>query len=481
MKHYYAEKTPQKFHRSDAFVRGIMGPVGSGKSVACCMEILMRACKQRANDYGIRKSRWAVVRNTYGELRTTTIKTWQDWIPQEICPIVYDSPIRGAAKILQEDGTVVDLEILFIALDRPEHVKKLLSLELTGGWINEAREIPKAILDGLTSRVGRYPNISDGGASWSGVIMDTNPPDTDHWWYRFAEQETPVGWEFFQQPPALIKDSVIGWTGNPEAENICNHIKGYKYYLDMVTGKTEEWIKVYVQGIYGSVIEGKLVYPEYNDDIHSVDYINPIKNVPIVVGFDFGLTPACVFTQLSPRGSFRILDEIATDNMGIKQFMRDMFMPKVNTDFKEHLDNGNIIIIGDPAGNQRAQHDSSATCFDEIAKFGFRAEPAESNAFLTRREAVASFMTRITDGVPSFQLSQKCKQLRKGFLGGYHFARVQVIGDERYKDVPDKNIYSHIQDALQYAALRVERGNLPYNDSQKPSNGKYIPREAGRM
>ena len=74
MKQYNAEKTPALFHKSDCFVRGLMGAVGSGKSVACCMEILSRACKQRPNDQGIRKSRWAVVRNTYGELKTTTIK-----------------------------------------------------------------------------------------------------------------------------------------------------------------------------------------------------------------------------------------------------------------------------------------------------------------------------------------------------------------------------------------------------------------------
>ena len=46
---YNAERTPALFHASDAFVRGLMGPVGSGKSVACCMEILSRAIRQRPN------------------------------------------------------------------------------------------------------------------------------------------------------------------------------------------------------------------------------------------------------------------------------------------------------------------------------------------------------------------------------------------------------------------------------------------------
>jgi hypothetical protein len=43
--------------------------------------------------------------------------------------------------------------------------------------------------------------------------------------------------------------------------------------------------------------------------------------------------------------------------------------------------------------------------------------------------------------------------IRKGFNGGYHYKRVQVTGTERYRDVPEKNDFSHPHDALQYMAL----------------------------
>jgi pantothenate kinase-related protein Tda10 len=35
---YTASPVCAKFHNSEAFVRGIKGPIGSGKSVACCIE-----------------------------------------------------------------------------------------------------------------------------------------------------------------------------------------------------------------------------------------------------------------------------------------------------------------------------------------------------------------------------------------------------------------------------------------------------------
>ena len=54
------------------------------------------------------------------------------------------------------------MEVIFLALDDPKDVRKLLSLELTGAWVNECRELPKAVIDGLTHRVGRYPTQNDG-------------------------------------------------------------------------------------------------------------------------------------------------------------------------------------------------------------------------------------------------------------------------------------------------------------------------------
>ena len=38
--------TVWKFLRDNAFVRGLMGPVGSGKSYACAAEIMLRALQQ---------------------------------------------------------------------------------------------------------------------------------------------------------------------------------------------------------------------------------------------------------------------------------------------------------------------------------------------------------------------------------------------------------------------------------------------------
>ena len=155
---YKAEPTALKFHHCPAFVRGLMGPIGSGKSVACTEEIKRISCQvQQPDANGVRRTRWAIIRNTYPELKSTTIRTFQDWFPEPICTFKMDVPITARMKTALPDGTTADMEVLFLALDKPADVKKLLSLELTGVWVNEAREVPKSIVDAATGRCRAFP------------------------------------------------------------------------------------------------------------------------------------------------------------------------------------------------------------------------------------------------------------------------------------------------------------------------------------
>lgn len=448
---YKAEKTASRFHRSTAFVRGLRGPIGTGKSVTCCMEIIRRAAEQEPF-LGVRKSRWAAIRNSYPELKSTTIKTWQDWAGEDRAPVTWDAPITSHFRQKLPDGTWVDLEVLFISLDRPADVKKLKSLDLTGVWLNEASELAKAVLDMATGRVGRFPSKAQGGSTWSGVIMDTNSPDEDHWWYDLAEVSKPDGFEFFAQPGALLLVDGV-YVPNPEAENVANHTLGYGYWLRQVPGKTDQWIRIFLLGLYGSVHDGKPVYPEWNDTLH-VKAVNPLQNVQIDIGMDFGLTPAAIITQIDARGRLLILDELCGDDMAIRQFLADVLIPqlmKVYPAFwakREKL----IQVYGDPAGAQRSQSDEKS-CFEEVKAAGLRIKPAKTNAFLARRGAVAWFLSRLSGGQPTLILDPCCQILRKGFNGGYKYRRIQVIGEERYTEEPTKNGYSHPHDALQYVAL----------------------------
>lgn len=421
------------FHRSDAFFRGIRGPIGSGKSTACVVEILRRAQQQAPSPDGIRRSRWAVIRNSYPELRTTTLRTWGDWCPANYGKLNYDAPIRHHIKTDE-----LDLEILFLALDRDEDARKLLSLELTGAWLNEAREIPKTIVDALTGRVGRYPSKAMGGASWYGVIADTNAPDAESWWFKFAEQETPEGWAFFNQPAG----------DSPDAENVKN--LPARYYERAASGKDEDWIKVYIRGEYGYIVEGRPVFPMYRDRTHvAVESLAPVEGAGLLVGVDFGLTPAAVIGQRLADGRWLILDEFCSEDCGIVRFA-ELFTAFIRTHYPDHdIEAG----WGDPAGGARSANDEQ-TAFDILNRqTRWRWRPAPSNDFNLRREVVVGALNRMVDGSPGVLISPRCTMLRKGFMSGYHFKPVRSSNGTQYHETPAKNSFSHPHDALQYLIL----------------------------
>ena len=116
---YQASPTLSRFHRSKLFYRGIVGPVGSGKSTSCCMEIMSRALRQARGPDGIRRTRWVVVRNTYGELKDTTLVTWLMWFGESIF-----GPFAKSEMTHRLEFKDVSMEVMFRALDRPDHVAK---------------------------------------------------------------------------------------------------------------------------------------------------------------------------------------------------------------------------------------------------------------------------------------------------------------------------------------------------------------------
>jgi hypothetical protein len=113
--------------------------------------------------------------------------------------------------------------------------------------------------------------------------------------------------------------------------------------------------------------------------------------------------------------------------------------------------------FGDPAGVQRAQTDER-TPFDILKAAGIPARPAPTNDFTIRRESVAVACGRIIDGIPGLQISPRCVNLRKGMAGAYQYKRLQVSGDERYHDVPDKGKFSHVCEAAQYLMIGAGEG-----------------------
>lgn len=472
---YKPSKTLQEFHWDNSFVRGVMGPYGSGKSVAMCMEMFRRACEMPVWDKEekIRKSKWLIVRGVYSEITGSVLRTLEKVIPSEHLNFKMGNKEVPSClfKSSLDDGTTVELIINFIALENFNDVGKIKSFEYTSAWLNEASELAPEVLAAVTGRTGRYPGkiCDEQGREipyWRGVIMDTNPPDDDHWWYKLSEIERPTNYKFFKQPPALLNDPKTGkYIPNPNAENIENISGGYDYYFNMLTGKSEAWIKVYIQAQYGTLSYGKPVYPMFDDHIHiSTKPLELLAGAPILAGVDYGINSAVVFAQYSKFGQLRVIGEIFVENITTREFLQDYVRPYIVNKF-----NGlRIEWYGDPSGMTRSNVDGRSN-YQEYLSFGINVEPCSTNSPDARIQAVSTFLNK-RDG---FIISSDCQYLIKGFRGEYCYKRLNA-DKERFSCSPDKNNkYNHSHDALQYLTLSLDR-NFG-NNNRKPIKIKKAP------
>jgi hypothetical protein len=451
---YIPTATGELAHNDDSFVRLIMGPYGSGKSTWAINEIIRRTNAMPYWFNGRRRAKWAIVRNTSGELYSTTLQTWLTWFGELGDIKKRQKPLLTYEHVYNDGKGVVELELIFIALDREEDLRKIKSLEVTGAYINELSEVPQGALAHFKGRVNhRYPSRAFCNEPyWSGIIADTNPPDVDHWIFKDFETKNLDSYKIFHQPAGLLKieeGNNNRWIQNPNCDNANN--LAADYYTKLAEGQTEDFIKVYCLGDYGSVSFGKRVYPEYNDDLHSKPTLEAVQGEPIHLGWDFGLTPACIVLQVSQRGQIRVLKEYVTEDMGIRTFAKNIVIPSLQRDFPY---NKIGISRGDPSGVAGDDIMEELSCIGELCSLGINTLPARSNDLEPRIGSVRFFLNTMIDGQPAFVISREgCPVFRRGFIKDYCYKRVSVSGEERYREVPHKNSSSHPHDAGQYIVM----------------------------
>lgn len=453
------------FLTSTAFVDIIEGPLGSGKSVALFLRLMRHAQEQAPSPIdGLRKTRWAVVRNSYPDLRRTTIRTWLETFPED----VYGRFTWGQPPCHRIAFADIRIEVDFLALDKPEDIRKLRSGEYTGILFNELSFIDKVLFDEATSRVGRFPSMRDGGPTWKGVIADTNAPDEDHWLAMMTGQvDLPPGltedeqaalawpedWGFHLQPAALIevRDSrgvVTDYQVNPIAENLEN-LPG-DYYAKQVKGKTKAWIDSRLMVRVVLVVDGSPVWPMFRRDFHvAPEPLRPADGREVIVALDFGrVYPAALFAQ-EINNRINVQHEILGFNEGAT-----IFAPKVKRFLEQHYPGCTFRCVGDPKGADKGQA-TERSAYDIFRANGMPVTPApvKQNNISERIESVAYALNDNPSGVSRLVISPLCRTLTIGMAGRYHLMR-EEDGELR----PKKDKYSNLCDALQYLCTGLGEG-----------------------
>lgn len=214
---------------------------------------------------------------------------------------------------------------------------------------------------------------------------------------------------------------------------------------------------------------GNPVYSEYNAKFHETnDELLPEVGLPLIIGMDFGLTPAAVIGQLQDQ-KLVILRELTEFNMGAERFTKKL-KQVLATEYPNWPDlRKDYLLFVDPSGFFRKDTDEN-TCAKILSDAGFLPHPGPV-AWEERRTAVEHFLTTVKKGEPLFQLNpETSRMLSKGFLGGYMWPE-GAFDIEPSKLRPVKNEYSHVHDALQYLCSGIHKTKAKSNRKPIPSPG----------
>jgi hypothetical protein len=445
--------------RSNAFGRVIAGPVGSGKTTACIVELLRRAMEQAPAPDGYRYTRVAVIRQTLRQLRDTVLNDARAWLAG-----------LGEWKVSENTFHLnfgdVRSEWVFIPLEDAADQARLLSMQLSMAWISEAIECNFDVVAPISGRIGRYPSANRGTPSFHGIIADTNMPTEGTPWQKFMV-EPPPNWQVFIQPSGMA----------PNAENLnyllqteetiklpINHssrlAQGRRYYerfIEMYGSEDHPWIKRYVYAEYGEDPSGEAVFrATFNRGFHVVPDTLVVPGYPLVVGIDFGRNPWALICQVDHQGRLLVHEEVPAVNIGLEKQVEEKLRPRL---YSNKYIGSKVILVGDPSGVARGTI-AEETSFDALKRMGLPAFPAPTNDIDPRLRAVETLLSRQVGGKAALLISAAgCPFLIRAMAGGYRFKKHPGGGLRAIPEKFDADGFSHVCDCLQQVCL-VVHGNL---------------------
>lgn len=475
---YKAYPTMQRFHAdyNNFFNRFVAGPPGSGKSVGSALELVSIGLRQEPTPDGIRPTKFAVIRSTYGELERTTLETLRQWLPAQFTKITRSKPITVHCRLPLPDKTIADMRFELIAIENYFDLGKLDSYEATAIWLNEMTGLPKELVGKAGERVGRYPpaNMWDDGenhCTFYGVIGDYNYPPKDHWLVEYLHSGTmPPNTMLYEQPPALIEviDSETGettYTINPYAENLSNLDGGQKYMKDLATYQRMglwDMIQTRLLCRYGRAGgDGKKVFTNFDPSFHvAPEALSPAKLTDCLISIDTSGIHPCALIWQHVRSKWQIADGIYGEEMGLEEFIDDVLTPLLTMRYAEC----NYLCVCDPANARDAR--TAITPIDLLREKGYDAIPATTNRFKERLQASEILLNRREKGAVS--ISPALGELVDAMDGGYQYRKLKVGGlNTVFSAQPEKNKYSHWADAFQYGALHITSSVLSDDLTEK--------------
>ena len=447
---------------SDAFIMAgdkiacIVGPQGSGKTIASQKKGAVEAQRIRPGSDGVRRYVLGVFRQLYDSLWKATIPSWWKTFPKDLPGSTWTgaSP-RAATHIIrfQDEFGLIEWTTHFLAFGESADPENLRGLEFTDVLLPEVDTLPPDLLTWLIGRIGRNPPAEISGRQGR-IWADMNAPDVLNWTYKTFYENLLPGYALYRQPGGLD----VGAENLEAYQDKSNpQSTGREYYIQQaeLNAANEWWIKRMIHGIPGMSRATDLVYEQFDERVMLARAtIRPDPALPVIVGVDGGLTPAAVYIQERRDGQLVILGEIALERGGMEELAAAMLayeQARFGRRAFEFVDRCDPSMI---AGEDKDSDDPSG----QLVSRGSDRQRLSEALGREVRVAVSQVPTRRWDAVrakirgpwPPLLLDPSCHGLLRGFLQTYHFRKLRGTND---LTSVQPTFDTHVHDALQYAAL----------------------------
>lgn len=456
---------------SDAYILAanpadlIIGPGGSGKTIASGKKALVEAQRIYPGADGVRRYVLGTWRQKYVNIWKATIPSWWKLFPKDMPRSKWTgaSP-REAEHVLEfEDqfGLIV-LTNRFRAFGETMDPDDLLGNEFTDCYFNEWPTLVEELCAGLVDRVGREPPrevIRRSGRFYG----DGNAPDVLHFTYRDFYENAKRGHVLHQQPSGL----------SPNAENIEAMGRGYYENSEMMNAHRPWWIKRMIHAKPGFTRANSPVWAEWDDDRNMSKVTIPvIKELPVITSTDGGLTPSTVYSQELPSGQLRWLAEVPLERGGMRELATAMLQLEAT-----RFAGCQFVSVCDPAMGAGEDTEEGGDRRRLSNYLGRKVELAPTNNPDARHEAVRAKLRHTCEGgQPGLLVDPSCKTLRRGANQTFHF--VKTAGTDDLGRVA-KTFDGHTCEAAEYGALKCGTAEARRR-TDDIANARAKRREEGR-
>jgi hypothetical protein len=478
------------FMRSRAFICGIIGPVGSGKTLTMLQKLLRGGALQggRADEQGIirRRARYGVIRESYPNIEANILPSWFNLVPAEEGKFNWRAPyVHSFSKVLRRDKEtgqpidILDMDMEFRAIGDKTVEEITRGWEVNGVGIDEFDLQPPELISFLSGRVGRFSNLAPELVVDPQIVCSLNMPYIDNHAYGLL-MEHNLG----DLDPEKAPDLVAALQGRPllecfvqpggrepNAENIHNlpgatpqnPEGGRGYYAIQAAANRHR------PGYVDRMIDNKPVPMQFGQPVNPQfsysEHVKPLEYDPrrkLIVPMDQGLFAAAVALQRTAMGDLRTLRErvfMREDGKALEKIGPTAFGQALRAMLNDHFPDvgpNGVRFVCDPAAFAAGDRlDNEMDWIRAVEKvLGAKIHKAKSNSPQLRNEAIWQPMAKRG----GYAVDPSCKHLIRAHLGGYHFRKAETAATgtgaelRGHLEIAD-TIYTHVADAEQYGAL----------------------------